>query len=111
VREGLQDLARYSRRGEKVSKILLEDVGDEAAAFGKDRFEEVARFDLRVVGKRGFGGGDDASHARRHENSVPKAIVARPERSPEIRQNIGGTRATGRESIGNTRIVLLDESQ
>lgn len=84
-----------------------EDLGREAAAFGNDSVQEVGRFDSsarnRLLGKR-----NDAAHARRNEDTVPKPVLARAERPSNVANDIGGTRSGRAKARFDAGIVLFD---
>src|SRR5579862_8674558 len=75
--------ARYPARALDVS-FRHERLGGSTATFVADGIEQVDRLDQAFVRGQALGEGDHAPDARRHEDALPQAVLARTEAPPQV---------------------------
>ena len=88
-----------------------DEVARETGILGKHRGEQMERLDGLVRRHAAFGARDDAADARGHENAVPEAIVARPERKAYVGEQIRSHEPALRKERIDRGIVLFDERE
>jgi hypothetical protein len=91
--------------------LALQDVARQAAPFREDRGEQMDRLHVFVRTDARLRTRDDDADARRHEDPVPEAIVARSERAPDVGKNVRGSHASFRKTSLHARIVFFDECE
>jgi len=91
--------------------MSLQDVGCQATPLFEDGCEDMDRLDIFTRADAAFGARDDAAYARRHEDSIPEAIVARSERATHVGKNVRGPHTSLRKTSLHARIVFFDECE
>ena len=103
-------LAVLLRRRRRVSAALdaPKNLGRKARPFAPQRFKEVYRRDLAVAGSL-FGKRDDLSQTRGYENTLPHAVVTRPESPPDFSVHFASVDPARIEAVDHRGVALFEQ--